>query len=192
MINDALFKILSAIHPLSEDFKKAIETELIPLSLPKNHILLEAPAIAGHAYFLEKGFAMAYSFEEGRKITEAFWRSGQIMVSSHSFFEQVPSMEYIQLMEKSELLCISYAGIQRMFELHPEAHAIYRVIMNRHYAHSRGRVRDLQYLSALQRHEKLLNVFPNIEQIVPQDCIASYLGITPQSLSRLKRQQGNS
>lgn len=190
-MTDALFKVLSDIHPLSEAFKKTIEEELIPLSLPKNHLLLEAPKIAGHAYFLEKGFAMAYSFEEGRKITEAFWRSGQIMVSSHSFFEQVPSMEFIQLMEKSDLFCISYAGVERMFELHPETHAIYRVIMSRHYTHTRGRVRDMQYLSALRRFEKLLNIFPGIEQIVPQDSIASYLGITPQSLSRLKRHKGS-
>jgi len=192
MDTGGLFKVLSAIHPLSEDFKAAVEKELIPLSLHKNHILLQSPKISEHAYFLEKGFAMAYSFEEGRKITEAFWRSGQIMMSSNSFFEQVPAMEYIQLMEKSDLLCISYGGMQRMFEQYPEANAIYRIIMNRHYAHSRGRVHDLQYLSAWQRLEKLLNTFPDIEQLVPQDCIASYLGITPQSLSRLKRQKGDS
>src|SRR3989337_558433 len=94
-----LFKVLSGIYPLSERFKRSLEKELNALTLPKNYLLLEAPKIADQAYFLNKGFAMAYSYHDGKKYIEAFWKSGQIMVSSNSFFEQVPSMEYIQLMD---------------------------------------------------------------------------------------------
>lgn len=192
MNTEGLFNALSAIHSLSRGFKKSLEKALIPLTLPKNHLLLEAPKIAEHAYFLNKGFAMAYTFVDGKRNTEAFWKAGQIMMSSNSFFEQVPSMEYIQLMQKSDVLCISYASVQNLFNNFPEANYIYQIIMNRHYENSRNRIHDMQRLDALQRFKKLLRIFPDIEQIVPQDCIASYLGITPQSLSRLKRQKGNS
>jgi len=186
---EGLFNVLAAYHALSEDFKKALKKELIPLSLPKNHLLLEAPRIASHAFFLEKGFAMSYSFFNGKKVTETFWRSGQIMVAFESFFEQTPSMGFIQLMRKSDVLCISYDSVQRMFELFPEAQRIYRGIMNRHYSQIHARIRDMQRLRASQRLEKLLVTFPNIEMIVSQDAIASYLGITAQSLARIKRKE---
>src|SRR5687768_9326818 len=94
-----LFKVLAEIYPLSGGFKESLEKELIQLSLPQNHLLLEAPKIADHAYFLNKGFAMGYTFVNGKKSIEAFWKAGQIIVSSNSFFEQLPSLEYIQLMQ---------------------------------------------------------------------------------------------
>ena len=192
MNTDALFKVLSAIHPISEDFKASLKEELIPLSLPKNYLLLEAPRIAEFVYFIENGFAMSYTFQEGKKLTEAFWKSGQIMTSANSFFEQVLSMEYIQLVEKSELLCVSRAGVQRLFDQHREAHFLYHKIMNKHYVHCRARIHDIQLLSASQRFETLLKLFPDIEQAITQESIASYLSITPQSLSRLKRERKNS
>lgn len=186
---EGLFNVLAAYHPLSDDFKKALQRELIPLSLPKNHLLLEAPKIATHAFFLDKGFAMSYSFLDGKKVTENFWKSGQILMAFESFFEQTPSMEYIQLMRKSDILCISYDSVQKMFELFPEAQRIYRSIMNRHYSQARARIRDMQRLKASQRLQKILVAFPNIEMIVSQDAIASYLGITAQSLARIKRKE---
>lgn len=187
MSTDRLFHVLSSIQPLSEDFKTALEKDLIPFTLPKNYILLDPPRVSEHVYFLDNGFAMSYSFFDGRKITESFWQSGQIMVAFESFFEQQPSLEAIQLMTKSDVFCISYVSAQRMCESFPEAQKLYRAIMNHEYADSRRRIRDMQRLNALQRYEKLLVTFPDIELIVPQDSIASYLGIAAQSLSRLKR-----
>ncbi|MEJ0055986.1 MAG: Crp/Fnr family transcriptional regulator [Bacteroidota bacterium] len=167
--------------------KKALEKELVALSFPKNYLLLEAPRTDGFAYFLNEGFAMSYTFVDGKKRVESFWKAGQIMISSKSFFEQVPSTESIQLMENSELLCISYAGVMRLFERWPEANSLYRHIMIQCFEQIQDRVHDLQQLTAEQRHQKLLETFPDIEQIISQDYIASYLGITPQSLSRIKR-----
>ena len=192
MSTDKLFRVLSAITTLTPEFKIAIEQELTLLSLPKQYMLLEAPKIATHAYFIIDGFAMCYTFVKGNKQIECFWKAGQIMFSAKSFFEQVPSKEFIQLMVQSDVLCISYASVMRLFGAYPEAHFIYSVVMNKYYEQSRQRVRDLQQLNAIERYEKLLATFSNIEQLIPQEQIASYLGITPQSLSRIKRRKDNS
>lgn len=192
MVTENLFRVLQAIHPMSDDFKNWLEKELIHLTLPKNKPLLDIPQISEFIYFLNKGFAISFSYYHHRKITEAFWKSGQIMLSFESFFDQTPSREVILIAEDSELLCISYASVQRMFELYPEAQHVYRGIMNEHYKQSRKRVMDMQRLSALERFKNLLEEFPDIELIVSQDAIASYLGIAAQSLSRLKRQQSGS
>jgi CRP-like cAMP-binding protein len=189
---ERLFQVLSQMYPVPEDLKRAIAKEIITMSLPKNHLLHEAPKIAEHAYFLEAGFAMSYSFVDGQRNVEGFWRSGQIILFPSSFFKQEPSLEYIQLMEKSDVLCISYPSVLKLFEQFPAAHFIYHKVMHLYYDQSRERIHDLRWLSAAKRFEKLVRSFPEIEQAVPQECIASYLGIAPQSLSRIKRMQDRS
>jgi CRP-like cAMP-binding protein len=186
-MTDNLLQVLTAIHPLSEAFKITLDKELTLLSFPKNYILLEPPKIAGHAYFLNEGFAICYTFFDGKKQIEGIWKAGQIIISARSFFEQVPAREFIELIVPSTILCISYPSVMKLFERFPEANFIYRVVMNQYYEQSRQCIRDLQHLSAIARYKKMVMEFPGIEQIIPQEQIASYLGITPQSLSRIKR-----
>jgi CRP-like cAMP-binding protein len=157
------------------------------LSLPRNYVLLEAPNVSDHAYFLESGFAMSYTFVKGKMQIEKFWASGEIIFSAKSFFEKVPSTEFIKLMVQGDVLFISYAAVQRLFDYFPEANFIYRVIMNQYYEHCRDRIHDMQHLSSTERYHKLTSTFPAIEQVISQEHIASYLGIAPQSLSRIKR-----
>lgn len=187
MDKEGLFRLLSTIHPLTPTFREAIEKELRELSLPKDYMLLEAPRVADHAYYLNTGFALTFSYVSGEKQIDALWKAGQIMFSARSLFEQIPSNEYIQLVQQSDLLCISYNSIMKLFETFPEANFIYRVVMNQYYESLRERIRDLQLLSAFDRYKKLLSEHRGIEQIIPQEYIASYLGITPQSLSRIRR-----
>lgn len=190
MNTERLFSVLSSIHAISRDFRESIERELTPLSLPANYLLLEAPRIEEHAYFLNSGFAMSYTFAKGKKQVEAFWGPGQIVFSARSFFEQVPAREFIQLMQDSELLCISFKSVEKLFEIYPLATYLQRVVMNQYLELERDRIRDLYSINAVDRLSKLVNLYPGLEQIVPQESIASYLGITPQSLSRIKRRVG--
>ncbi|MBS1682211.1 MAG: Crp/Fnr family transcriptional regulator [Bacteroidetes bacterium] len=189
---DRLFQVLSSMHPISEKFRDAIQKELVPLSLPRNHLLLEAPNISEHAYFINSGCAMSFTYSNGEKCIEEFWQARQIVVSAKSFFERAPSLEFIQLIERSEVFCIGHASVMRLLDEFPEANFIQRVVMNQYYEFSKQKIRDMNYLTAEHRHEKFLRSFPGIEQIVSQEYIASYLGITPQSLSRIKRKRASS
>ena len=90
MKTEKLFSVLSSIHPVSTNFRQAVEKVITPLSLPNYFMLLEATKVAECAYFLDEGFAMSYTFVKGKKQVEWFWRTGEIMVSARSFFEQVP------------------------------------------------------------------------------------------------------
>jgi CRP-like cAMP-binding protein len=188
MHSERLFRVLSAIHPLSENFRVALEEEIVRLSLPPRHSLLEAGAIADRAYFLETGYAMSYALLEGERQVEHFWSPGQFVIPVTSFFEQVPSTEFIKLLEQSDVLVIGHTCVLKLFDLFAEANHIQRVIMSRYYEHSRERIRNLQHLNGAMRYKKLRVAFPRIEQLVSQEDIASYLGIAPQSLSRIKKQ----
>lgn len=186
---DTLFNMFSAIQPLSTDFKKALEKELVHLSLPKHHLLLEAPRVSDQLFFLERGFAMGYTFVDGRRQIESFWTAGQMIISIKSFFEQVPAKEFIQLIEHSDVLCISYAGFLRLSDKFPESHFIWRGLTIQYYERCKERIHEIQFMNAGERYQKILAIFPGIEQRIPQDHIAAFLGITPQSLSRLKKRR---
>jgi CRP-like cAMP-binding protein len=187
---DKLFQVLSDLYPLTDGFKKALANIVIPLSLPKNHILQDAPKVADYIYFMDRGFAMSYSFIHGKKDVHHFWRDGQIILLAKSFFERTPALEYVQLMQQSEVLCMTHEQVMKLLGSHEETNFIFRIIMNQYYTVARDRIHDLQHMNAVRRYQKLILAFPHIEQRVPAEYIASYLGMTPQSLSRVKRDPG--
>jgi len=184
-----LFTQLNAMSPLSEGFESDLKKRVLILSLPKNHCLVEIAKVADHAYFLNSGFAMAFRYIGGRKHVEELYKAGSIVVSPKSFFSRMPSVESIQLLEDSEVLHLSYEDLIALFSAHPVAHKLCEVTLSQYYEESRERIHDLQYLSAVERYEKLERTFPKVEQLLPQEYVASYLGIAPQSLSRIKREQ---
>lgn len=189
MDTQSFLQMLETLHPLSDEFKEFVRDNVIPLSLPARHILVDVPKVASHAYFLIEGFAMSYTLSAAGKITESFWKSGQVVVAFESFFEQKPSMEVIQLMKPGELLGISYETMVQSLGRFPEAQILYRIMMNRQVAHIKGRLRKMKSANHAAQYTRLLQVFPGLELIVSQRAIATYLGIAPQSLARIRRRR---
>lgn len=186
MKTEKLFKVLASIHALPEDFKEALKKELHFVAYPKGHYLVQARSPAMHAYFLKKGFSVSFQYREYKRVVTDFWQAGDIILSPKSFFEQSPSDEIIQLTTDSELLSISYEAVSKLFENFAVANFLARSITADYHARSEERIVDLHSLGAWKRYTKLLEMYPGIEIHVSQDLIASYLNITPQSLSRLK------
>lgn len=188
IVKSPLFTLLSGIVPLSEAFEKTLAAAVVPLSLPNRYMLLESPKISDHAYYIESGHVMTYSFFKGKKQVEGFFGPGQILFSPLSFFSQSPSREFFQCMSSAELLCISFQSTTDLLARFMEANQIQRALMLEYFERERERMHDSMRLHTTERHEKLLKRFPWIEQVIPQESIASYLGITPQTLSRIKKE----
>jgi CRP/FNR family transcriptional regulator, anaerobic regulatory protein len=185
--HELLFSYLSSITPISENLKRAIESELTFMVVPKNYFLLQTPSIANEVHFLYSGFAVSYVMMGQRKVTKGFWKPGQFIVSFKSFFSQTPSQQILQTVEKSELLTLTLSSLNKILNGFPEAQLLYQKMMYKHCLLSMRRVDEFQSLHAGARFEKLIRQYPRLEKHVTQESIASYLGITPQSLSRLKR-----
>lgn len=186
---EKLFAVLPLSDPPSESFKASLQQEAIYLSLPKNHFLVEAPRPTDHVYLLEDGFAIGLVFEEGQKKIHSFWGAGDVVLTPQGCFERAHPVEFVQLTEGSNVWCLHHTAVENLFELFKEARALYRLVLGRYYALTQSRLFDLQHRDTWQRYEKLLHQFPHLEQRISQEYIASYLGITPQSLSRMKREQ---
>ena len=175
------------MHPVSPELQRVLMKEMTPLSYPKNYILHEAPWVADYAYFIHSGYAISYFFLKGRKRVQCIWHSGDIMLLPTSFIEKSESKEHIELLDDCELICINHSSVTKLFRDFPETNNIYRKVMNQYYDAAKERLIDTLFLSAHERLKKLLNRLPEIEQIMTQEDVASFLGITPQSLSRIKR-----
>lgn len=190
MNTESLFRILSEMHPLTEEFKARVEKDLFLLSRPKNHFLLQEFQFSRQAYFMLKGFALSFFFRKGTRVISSFWNKDSIIVSPKSFFEQTPAVENIQLLEDSELLCISYESVQNILNEYPViANFLSRAVVISHGHRNEKRIIEMVSLSAWERYRDLIKSYPDIEQKVSQEMIASYLGITPSSLSRMKKER---
>lgn len=193
MINtEKFFQFLSSISPLSRKFKEALSNELHIVSYPKHHFLAEEESIPNNAYFLDHGFAVAYSVADTRRIVISFFQAGDVIIEPRAFFSQSKSNVNIQLTIPGDLLVISFSSVSKLFEVYQEANVLSRVITAQFYSKSQERIVDLHNLDAWDRYIKLLDRYPTVESDASQDLIASYLNITPQSLSRLRQRRRES
>lgn len=185
---DQLIEILSGYTPLSLTFKDDLKQSLVRMLLPKHHSIQKAPQVPTHLYYLESGFAITFRFADGQKAIDQFWKPGQIIGLTSSFCLQRPSFQFVQLVADSSVLHLSYADVQRLLTTYSESAQIGKSLWLEYFDFSQQRLQDLRTMLVVDQHRKLLAEYPGVEQYVPQEQIASYLGITPQSLSRIKRQ----
>lgn len=184
-----LIRKLNTYHPVSQEMEKALRREATTLSLPKHYEILKAPAVETHCLFVAKGLVEMYTFKQGRKYVTGFFKAGDIVVDLRSFLFQVSSQYTIKLLENSQIVCVSYDQAFHYLRRFLEATFIFSGIIVEKLERMEQLQDEMRTLSATKRLGKLISVYPRIEQRATQDSVASYLGIAPQSLSRLKRAQ---
>ncbi|WP_018108595.1 Crp/Fnr family transcriptional regulator [Bacteroides propionicifaciens] len=168
------------------------ETEklLLPLiqhcTKPKGaHLLLKGQLTTG-LYILEKGIMRFYYEREGKEVTTWFCKENQVAFSS-AFFFKIRSFENIQLLEDSSIYYVKDTDFNQLYKESEEMNTIGRKLSEEYCMEFEERVASLQTQTALQRYEKLLSSSPDIFQRVPLGQIASYLAISQETLSRIRR-----
>lgn len=160
------------------------------LNVPAKTTLLRAGETARHAYYIQKGCIRLWFNDNGKDITFQFFFEGQGVSSIESFRTGRPSLFNLETLEPCSLLTISKADFQLLMEQAPGfkeliEESLYKRLEH-YFALFLSRIRD----TPRQRYLRLLGEHPEIIQRVPQHYIASYLGITPVSLSRIRNKAG--
>lgn len=172
---------------LSPELETAIQNEFKIVKLGKGETIFKAGKVAKHIYFIENGLArMYYHNEAGKDISFSFFIENNFMAPSESFFEQTPSQYYIDLIEDSTLRCISKDGLKRLSSNFPIVEKIQSHILMYFLFQANNRLLALQFQNAQQRYETLEEMKGNILSRAPLGHIASYLGITQETLSRIR------
>jgi CRP-like cAMP-binding protein len=154
--------------------------------LPKNEYLLSEGSTSRHLYFLQQGALRGYYTLDGKEITHWFGFENDFVTSFHSFITQEPSVENIQLLEGSILWAISKDTLTALFDQYHEIERLVRIIYEKYYIRLEERFVNAQFKTATERYEQLLQQTPHILERVPLGCIASYLGISQETLSRIR------
>lgn len=183
---ETLLAHLRAIAPLSANLEVALTHSLKREVLPRKTQLLLPGDVSDRLYFIEKGVARGYYLHDDRDVTSWFMREGDFVISIVSFITRQPSEEAIELLEDSVLWSIRYRPLQRLYADFPEFNAIGRVLTEAYYVRSERRAHALRWHSAGQRYQALHDEFPEIFNRVPLRHIASHLGISAETLSRLR------
>jgi len=181
-----LFQVLAEIIPLSENLKEALQAIIREKKYPRKSLLLEEGSINRHIYFVKEGFCRGYYYKNGKEYTTWFMGQGNMVISVYSFFTQRPSAETIEILEDCILQYISYQDLQMLYKCFPEFNVVGRILTEKYYILSEERALALRTLSAKDRYENLIKAYPEILQKATLGQIASHLGITQETLSRVR------
>lgn len=173
-------------YPLSEAAQEALYHCFEKKVLPKNELLLHEGQVCRHLYFLEKGALRGFYNLEGKEITHWFGFENDFVTSFHSFITQKAAVENIQLLESCTLWSISKETLTALFNEHHEIERLVRIAYEKYYIRLEERFVNAQFKTAAERYENLLQDTPHILERMPLGCIASYLGISQETLSRIR------
>ena len=155
----------------------------------KNEFLLQTGQVSNENFFLETGFMRAFATDtEGNDVTTGFYETNQVVFEVSSFFQRIPSLENIQALTDCEGWYITFDQLNNLFHTLPEFREFGRGMLVRGYAGLKARMLSMITETAEERYEKLVKTRPGILQEAPLKHIASYLGITDTSLSRIRKE----
>ena len=156
-------------------------------TLKKGDHILEAGRICRQIAFIEKGLVVYYNLNEGKEIICDFAKEEDWITQYESFINQSPSPLSIRAIEPSVLQVISFEKLRQLYAEIPAFELLTRKIIEGYFISSMKRNNNLQALKAEERYSRFAKENPDLIQRVPQYYIASYLGIAPQSLSRIRK-----
>jgi len=174
-------KLLTENPELTDDFNELMQ----PLSFPKNHILDFENKVCKYSYFIKEGAARAFHFKDGKDITSHFAFEGEAITAIDSL-NGGKSKYNIEFLEDSTLFSISYEDMENLYQKSILHERLGRLFLQQVYIDLVERVEDLQFHTAHERYDVLVKKHPHILQRVALKHISSYLGITQETLSRIR------
>lgn len=189
MANDNLLRFIQNILPIPTSIATEIVNHFKDISIPKNHYLVQEGKISNEYVFLLDGFIRSYTFDtEGNDITTNFYTKNQIVLEVSSFFNRTPAQENFQALTECKGLIINYEQVQILFHSIPEFREFGRKVLVQNITALKQRMLSMINQTAEQRYEDLILTKPEILQNAPLKNIATYLGITDTSLSRIRKE----
>ena len=186
---ELLLKKIGEKVQLTEEEETLCRSFFIPKKLRKKQYLLQEGDIAKYGAFVEKGILRSYTIDEkGNEHIMQFAFEGWWIADQYSLLTGEPAVYTIDALEDSELLLLTRQAQDEMMERIPKLEKYFRILLQNSVIASQRRLIGSLSKSAEARYNDLVQSCPSIPQRVPQHMMASYLGITPETLSRIRKQ----
>lgn len=172
--------------PISDETFRKLSERLVACRFPKRHRLIRANAYSRCAYFIEQGMTRSFWPVEGNEITTSFLGEGGLVFSMDELYYGRASEEVVETLEPVEAYRIGLSDLRELWETDLELCNWGRIIHQNEYRRLHRSHKERLTLSARERYEAFRAQFPDVCRRVNLSYIASYLGITLSTLSRLR------
>lgn len=184
---DKFLGLISQYHSLSKEETDLVRDQFPIKSFKKNEIIFNEGRIAKSIYFVLEGFVRLFYTSNGKDKTAFFYTEGQFFCANESFLKKTPANENFQALENTTLLIIHKSIDTEMIKKFPTFGIIERLALIEELVTSNRMIESFVSKSPEERYLNLLKTNQDLFQRVDQQHIASYLGISPESLSRIKK-----
>lgn len=176
----------SRFPEMSKEGRAQLAEALIRKDVNKGEIILNEGQIAREMIFVGKGMLRQFYYKNGKDVTEHFSYEGCIVMCIESFLKQEPTRLMVETLEPAVIYLFPYAVLQRLLTTCPEINIFYRKVLEYSLIVSQIKADSWRFETARERYNLLLENHPEIIKRAPLSHIASYLLMTPETLSRVR------
>ncbi|WP_341227302.1 Crp/Fnr family transcriptional regulator [uncultured Arcticibacterium sp.] len=187
---EPLFQFVNNISPISRETKKMLESIFKQKHLKKGEVFIDAGVYAREMGFLKSGILRAfYRTDDGKEYNKHFFIEPCFIGGYASFISGQPNQIIQEALTDCEVWVADYAKLTSLYDSHPDLERMSRKLAEHFFVQKEKREVEIVLLDADKRYAIFQKQFPDLEQQIPQYHIASYLGITPTQLSRIRKQK---
>jgi len=184
---DLLWQVFGHFADLSTKEQALLEDNFVFRQVPANYFLVHEGDIAHEFYFINKGLIRMYYNKDGADISAFFFTEGLFASSFDSMLTQSPSIQILETLEPTDLLVLSYEKLMGLYEVLPKMNVLTRKLVESRFINAQRILSSFILDSPETRYKKFIANQLGLLQRVPQHMIASFLGVTPVSLSRIRK-----
>ena len=178
---------LDYFYPLSEGVKDYFRKYSFACSFRKGKLLLKAGQVCEHIYFIKKGAVRGFIKEGKKDITTWITAENEVVSSISALDIKAPAFENMQAIENCELLALTYEDFQNLYIRFPEFNIVARKVLQKYYQDAEERAFIARLTNAENKYRLFITRYGHLANRIPLKYIASFLGITLETLSRVRK-----
>ncbi len=181
-----LFNYISNIHPLDDEITQALDLNFEIIEVPKRYMILKDGDTCDYLYLVLSGLVRMYYIKGDEEVCSLFIEEKHFLHVPNSFYKRKPGYQYVETLEPSVIARVHFDKLQHLYKTYPELNFIGRVITENYFVKSEERLYLLRKQTAEERYNYFIERYPSLLLRVPLKYIASYLGLTLETLSRIR------